>query len=443
MIRTRCLLVASLLAVVLPAQDWPQWRGPHFNGSAEAKGLPEKFSPSENVRWATTLPGPGACTPIVIGDRIILSAVNTEEKKLLALCLNRSDGKILWSRDAGGKGNGEIARHNRSNFASPSPVFDGERVIFFYGNGDLVAFDPQGVELWRRNLQKDYGRFAFQWTFSASPTLWEGKMFLPILQRDVPVGRGREVTAEPIGSFLLAMDPATGKTLYKHDRPTKAIVESRESYATLIPRVGKGGRKELICIGGDCISGHDPKNGDELWRWGTWNEGHRERWWRLVPTPVFGDGVALVCAPKRAPVYAVKLDGAGILDKSAVAWKSGGRPNRISSDVPTPAFGGGCFYVLSDVRNALTKVNASSGEVVWATELSPDYKWRASPTVADGKVYCMNHNGQVAVVSADSGKVLHMAQMGNEEDDHIRASVVVAHGTLLIRTNDKLFCVGQ
>ena len=99
--------------------------------------------------------------------------------------------------------------------------------------------------------------------------------------------------------------------------------------------------------------------------------------------------------------------------------------------------------MLSDVRNALTKVNASSGEVVWATELSPDYKWRASPTVADGKVYCMNHNGQVAVVSADSGKVLHMAQMGNEEDDHIRASVVVAHGTLLIRTNDKLFCVGQ
>ena len=61
--------------------------------------------------------------------------------------------------------------------------------------------------------------------------------------------------------------------------------------------------------GAAVASGHDPKTGTELWRWGTWNEGHREQWWRLVPSAVVGEGVVLVCAPKRAPAYAVKLGG--------------------------------------------------------------------------------------------------------------------------------------
>lgn len=443
MILSRIVLVSSLLATVAPAQDWPQWRGPEYDGSTEASNLPAEFDRKHNVRWAAKMPGRGAGTPIVVGERILLTSVDAARDKLVALCVHRETGKVLWQRDAGSDYTDGLSLHNRSNYASPSPATDGQRVVFFFGNGDLCCFDLEGQEVWRRNLQKDYGNFAFQWTFSASPTIWEGRVFLPILQRDTPVGRrtGPKDPENPIESFLLALDPKTGKTLYKHNRPSDAIVESRESYGTLIPRVGKGGRKELLCIGGDVITGHDPATGKELWRWGTWNEGHRERWWRLVPTPVIGDGVALVCAPKRAPVYAVKLDGSGTLNQSALAWKSTGRPNHLSSDVPTPAYEDGHFYVLSDVRHALSKVNAKTGGVAWTTELPRDYAWRSSPTVADGKVYCMNHNGQVSVFASDTGKVIHTAQMGDEDDDHVRASVVVAHGSLFIRTNDNLFCV--
>lgn len=446
---SRVLVVVALLVVVARSQDWPHWRGPEYDGSSTAKSLPAKFDQKQNVRWTASLPGPGACTPIVVGQRIFLTSVDSKRGKLVALCLDRETGKQLWTRDAGSGYGGAVSLHNRSNYASPSPATDGERVVFFFGNGDLVCFEVDGKELWRRNLQKDFGDFAFQWTFSASPTIWEGRVLMPILQRDTPVGRrgGPARGGDPnnpdaaIDSFLLALDTKTGKTLYRHSRPSDAIVESRESYGTLIPRVGKDGRKELLCVGGDVITGHDPATGRELWRWGTWNEGHRQRWWRLVPTPVAGSGVALVCAPKRAPVYAVKLDGSGNLDGTALAWKSGGRPNPVSSDVPTPSFEDGHFYVLSDVRHALTKVNAKNGEAVWSTALPRDYLWRASPTVADGKVYCMNHNGQVVIVDAGSGKIMHTAQMGNEEDDQIRASIVVAHGSLFIRTNDRLFCV--
>ena len=457
MMMHRTLVLVALLAVVVSAQDWPHWRGPSYDGSAKATNLPTDFSKKKGVLWAADMPGPGACTPIVVGDRIFLSSVDAKRDKLVAMCLDRKTGKALWKHDAGSGFGGGSTGGRRSNYASPSPTTDGKRVIFFFGNGDLVAYGVDGKLLWRRNIQKDHGNFAFLWTFSASPTLWDGKVFLPILQRDTPVGRGGgrgrgrgsrgddTGARAPIDSFVLALDPETGKPLYKQSRPSQARAESRECYATMIPFTNTDGRKEMLCVGGDVLTGHDPETGKELWRWGTWNEGHRQRAWRLVPSVVSGSGVALVCAPKRAPVFAVKLGGSGeISQKTGLAWQSEGRSNPVSSDVPTPAYADGNFYVLSDVRSALSKVDAKTGKVAWTVELPSDYRWRSSPTYADGKVWFIDHNGLVVVVDAATGKVVKRAWMGeSEDDDQIRSSVVVAHGCLFIRTNAKLFCIGK
>jgi len=438
------LLSATVLAAVASAQDWPNWRGPNHDGSSAVEGLPTDFDTATKVRWSTELPGPGASTPVVVGERIFLSSTDPETRTLIALCLDRNTGAVLWRRDASsgyqpeGAGSPTVL-HDRSNYASPSACVDESRVFFFFGNGDLVAYDQAaGDPLWRKNIQKEHGDFSFQWTFSASPTLWEGRLFLPVLQRNEPVnGRG----AEDAASFLLALDPESGALIYKHERPSDARTESLESYATAIPHVGSEGRKELLIVGGDVITGHDPASGRELWRWGTWNEGHREIWWRLVPSVVVGDGLALVCAPKRAPVYAVHLGGEGELGEKGLAWKSGGRPNRVTSDVPTPLYYQGAFFVLSDVRNALSRLKPSTGEIEWSLELPGRSPWRSSPTGADGKLWCMNHAGLVIVVDAESGKIVHKAEMGEEDDDHTRSSLVAAHGALFVRTNSTLFCI--
>ena len=457
-------LAALFFAVSAPTQDWPHWRGPNYNGAVVATGLPTEFGPSKNVSWTAKMPGPGASTPIVVGDHIFLTSIDAARQQLVAICVSRKDGGILWSKDAGSgykptpEGtNTARGQRTRATYACPSAISDGERVVFFFGNGDLVTYDFEGKELWRRNIQEDYGNFAFNWTFSASPTLVDGMIYLPVLQRDQPIkqrsgGRRGRRGAKAVGdnaseanraleSFVLAIDPADGKTIYRHVRPSPAKVESLESYTSMIPYVSESGRKEMLLVGGDVITGHDPATGKELWRWGTWNAGHRERFWRLVPTVVVGDGVALVCAPKRAPVYAVTLGGSGRLSADALVWQSKGRPNPVSSDVPTPAFHEGHFYVLSDVQSALSKVRAKDGEVVWTTPMSKEHLWRSSPTVADGRVWCMNHNGVVAVVNTADGKIVYQVAMAGEDDDLIRASVVVAHGDVLIRTNDTLFCV--
>jgi outer membrane protein assembly factor BamB len=219
-------------------------------------------------------------------------------------------------------------------------------------------------------------------------------------------------------------------------------MESLESYATAIPASAKG-REEILLVGGDVITGHDPDTGRELWRWGTWNPGHREEWWRVVPSPVVGSGLALACGPKGAPVCAVRLGGDGVLTDEALAWKSPGRRDPVTTDVPTPLFYDGDFFVLSDLRNALTRVKAQTGEHVWTIELPSDDKWEASPTGADGRIWLMDHGGQVAVVDAAKGAIVHRVLMGEEGDELTRSTIAIADDSLFIRTNTTLFRIGK
>ncbi len=427
--------LALVLAQPLFAENWPQWRGPFSNGSTSEKNLPVQWSKTENVAWSQPLPGPSAATPIVWGDTVFVPTADATNKTLLAMAIDRKSGKVLW-REKVAEG---IRRDEKSNLASPSPATDDQLVIFFYGNGDLVAFDFAGKKLWSRNIEKDYGAFAFNWTFSTSPLLHGGKLYLQVLQRDVPVhGRGR--SDGPIESYLLAMNPATGKTLWKVERPSQAVAESREAFTTPV-FFQHAGRGELLLAGGDCITGHDPDTGKELWRWGTWNP-NKIPHWRLVPSPAAGVGIILACAPKSDPIYAIKAGGNGTLTDADLAWKSEPR-GPISSDVPTPLFYQNDFFILSDVRKSLSRVTPKTGEIKWTVAMPGRSKFEASPMGADGKIYCINFAGDVVVLDADKGSVLQNIPMGEPGDDMTRSSVSASHGQLFIRTNTKLFCIGK
>jgi outer membrane protein assembly factor BamB len=427
------LIITALLSLGAQAANWPQWRGPNFNGSSDEKGLPSKFT-KESAKWAIDLPGPSASTPVVWDDTIFVTTPDEKSKTLLALCIDRKSGKTLWQKTVG---EGLISRDEKSNFAAPSPIADKDRVFFFFSDGQLLGFDHSGKELWKRNITKEFGDFAFQWTFSSSPMLAGGKLYLQVLQRDVPVhGKGKQ-NGE---SFLLAMDPETGKTIWKVTRPNEAVQESKESYATPMPYEWKG-RKEILVAGGDCLTGHDPESGKELWRWGTWNP-NKISHWRLVPSPVAGEGIVLACAPKGDPIYAIKAGGTGTLNDSAIAWKSSDN-REVSSDVPTPAFYDGDFFILGDGKRVLSRVEPTTGKVKWRAEVPGRKKLEASPTVADGKVYFMNFGGELTVFDTDKGELLANIPMGEPSDNETRSSVAVAHGNLFIRTNHKLFCIGE
>lgn len=438
--KSKLRLLAAFLSVLIPyaagAADWPHWRGPEFNGTSDEAGLPTEFSPTNNVKWTAEMPGPSAATPIVSGERVFVSSTDSKARSLLALAFDRKTGKELWRQEI----SPGFSRDDRSNYASPSPVTDGKVVVFLYGNGALAVFDLAGKQLWTRNLEKDYGQFAYQWTYGASPTICDGKLFVQVLQRSTPVnGRGR--TDGPNESYLLALDPATGKEFWRHIRPSgDAKAESMEAYSTPIP-VKVDGKLQMLIAGADCITGHNASDGKELWRWGTWNPtriGH----WRLVPSPVTDGKVALVLAPKGAPGYAVKLGGEGALSDDALAWKTEDRD--VSSDVSTAAFYKGKFYVINSDKRVVARVDPATGKSDWIGQLDSRAKIEGSPTVADGKIYFQSHAGEAFVVDAgDEFKVLHRVAMGDAGDRDTRASIAVSGGNLFIRTAAKLYCVGK
>jgi outer membrane protein assembly factor BamB len=432
------IIVVILLAGVSAAfgGDWANWRGPFYNGSTDEKNLPSSWSQTEGIAWSVDLPGCSGATPIIKDDKVFLPGVDAERDMLVAMCFDRRNGKQLWQHDIA-KG---IGRDSRSTYAAGSAVTDGKIVVFLYGSGDLVCFDVHGSRKWARNIQKDYGDFAFLWTYGASPTLVDGRVYVQVLQRDVPV-RGRGLRDEKNESYLLAVNPETGETLWRHIRPSKARGESFEAYSTPIPFFYKG-KEQLLIAGGDALTGHDLETGKELWRWGTYNP-RRVPHWRLVPSPVAGDGIILVCAPKNAPVYAIRAGGSGVLDDSAVAWVSEDVPE-VSSDVPTPAFYDGDFFVLSDLRKSLSRVEPRTGKVKWTIRTPGDSKYEASPLAGDGKIYIINHSGDVAIIDASTGDVLNVIDMDRASGrEVVRASISAAYGQLYIRTTRKLYCVGK
>ncbi len=432
---TFLLFVLAILSIA-KATDWPQWRGPYFNGSTDEKNLPSDWSQTENIAWSVDLPGSSAATPIIQADRIFLSGLDAEKEVLLAMCFDRKTGKLLWKHDIA-QG---TSHDRRSTFAASSPVTDGKIVVFFYANGDLVCFDIDGNHQWARNLHKDYGPFAFQWTFASSPTLFNGKLYVQILQRDVPV-RGRGLTDQKNESYLLALNTNTGDTLWRHIRPSQARMESREAYSTPIPSTINE-KQQLLIAGGDALTGHDLETGEELWRWGTWNP-RRITHWRLVPSPVGGDDIILACAPKNDPIYAIRPNGTGTLDDSAVAWISWDE-EKVSSDVPTPAYYDSDFFVLSDLRKHLSRVEPRTGKVKWGIPTPGRAKYEASPLAADGKIYIINHDGEAAVIDAANGDILKVIPMDpTSSGEVVRASISAAQGQLFIRTTRKLYCVGK
>lgn len=434
-------LTLSLLPAL--AGNWPNWRGPTHDGSSKETGLPETFSPTENVLWQVPMPGPAASTPVIWGDSVFISSTEAGSDKLLGLCLDRKTGAERWRREVGVGGR----QDDRSTPAGPSPVTDGERVVFFFGNGDMAAYDFSGKELWRRQIQKEYGSFAFLWTFSSSPLLHGGRLYLQVLQRDTSFDGNGSLRGKPGGgneSYLLSLDPATGKEQWRVVRPTDANAEARESFATPVP-VSFGGREELVVAGGDCLTGHDAATGKELWRTPSWNP-ERISHWRLVPGAVAGDGIVLASAPKRAPIYAYKLGGKGLLTEADLAWSSSDEVNSkdVSTDVATPLFYQNRFYVMNSDRKSLSAVDPKTGKLFWEYRVEGGVKIECSPTAAAGRIYFQDQRGKVTVLAAgDEPKLLHAADFGGPAEKDIRSSIPIAEGCLFLRTNSTLFCIGK
>ena len=432
----KCFGIILLLSTWAWAENWPHWRGPGRDGVSPEKNLPVEWSATENVTWKVPMTAWSGATPIIWGEYIFLNAAGggkrkppgygrrrppgAEEEKpdsqaaeLALWCLDRNSGEVLWKRSLGGR-NRQLMKQNMS---SPSPVTDGAHVWVMTGTGILKSFDFKGNEIWKRDIQADYGEFGLMWGYASSPLLYNDTLYVQVLH-------GMN-TDDP--SYLLGIDPATGSTRWRVERPTDAIAESPDSYTT--PAVLRHqGKSEIVITGGDYVTGHDPDTGKELWRGGGLNPA-KARNYRIIASPLVLGNIIYV-PTRKTPFQAFQVGGG----EPKLLWQTDDGP-----DVPTPVTDGTYLYVLRD-NGVMLCLKAHSGEVVWGPERVRPGTYSASPVLADGKIYVTSEDGVTSVVEAGPEFKL-VAE--NEVEGYTLSSPAISGGQIFVRTEKYLYCIGE
>jgi outer membrane protein assembly factor BamB len=440
-IRAEIFALTLLISGGLAAENWPQWRGPEGRGVSAESGLPAQWSERENIAWKASLAGLGASSPIVWGDRVIVTsqagdatvargshpqlarddqslarneapiggrrpeAGRSSEVFLVVEAFGRTDGVRLWEHRL--PASGEFPEsHEKHNLATPTPVTDGEHIYAWFGNGQLVALDMEGAAVWTRHLGVEYSPFQNRWGHGSSPTLYGDLVIL--LCDHLP------------RSYLLALDKRTGKERWKVDRG-----RGRVSHATPLVVPGPRG-DELIVNSSERIDAYNPASGDPLWHIGSPRQ-------TPIPTPVFHDGVIYMSRGYRNSDYqAIRVGGRGDVSESHLKW----RMPAGASYVPSIVHYQGLLYMTNEI-GVVTCADAETGERIWRERLGGVFF--ASPAAGDGKIYMVSETGETFVLRAGrKAEVLARNNLG----ERMIASPAIANGRLYLRSDGSLFGVG-
>ncbi len=431
----------TLFSSVICASEWPQFRGPGARGVCEGPEgqLPTHWSATKNVAWKTEIPGRGWSSPVVWGNRVVITTVvNTgtseEPKKGLyfggnrptppeslhqwkVLCLDLESGKILWERQVH-EGVPETARHLKNSYASETPVADASRVYCLFGNLGLFCFDWNGNELWKHEIKPHKMRFG--WGTAASPALYEGRLYL--------------VNDNDEESYLLALDAETGVQVWRTPRDEKS------NWST--PFIWKNSlRTEIITAGTGKVRSNDLE-GQLLWEL----EGMSSI---TIATPyAVGDLLYLssgyVMAPFK-PIYAIRPGATGDISlpagETSSQWIAWCQPKAAPYNPSTLVYRDR-LYALYDM-GLFACFDAHQGTEVYSRQRIPRGRaFTASPWAYDDKIFCLNEDGVTYVLQAgDEFKLLHTNSLAN--DDMCMATPAIVEDRLLIRTAARVYCIRQ
>jgi outer membrane protein assembly factor BamB len=388
-------------------------------GIATDKGLPTTWSAETGIAWKTAMPGPGASSPIVVGDKVFVTCYSgygldrndpgdMKSLRRHLVCVDRTEGKVLWTRDVPAvvpeqkfAGN-YITLHG---YASSTPVSDGERVYVFFGKSGVHAFDLDGKPLWQASV----GTRTHGFGSGASPILYKNLLI---------------VNASAESATLVALDKTNGKQVW-------AVPKVAMSWSMpLVVRLPN--RDELVLSVPDYLRAFDPQSGAEIWSCRfKGNLGY------VDPSPVAHDGV--VYAMRLGTVQAVRAGGKGDVTASHLLWTA-----KSGSNVTSPVYYAGHVYWASDGAGTVYCVTADKGSVVYKERLRPPPdKIYASPLFADGKLYYVSRDAGAFVLEALPK--FHVLAHNTIRDDPsvFNGSIAVSHGRLLLRSDRYLYAIGK
>lgn len=408
--------ILLLVTTVLHAGDWTEFRGPGGLGVSDEKGLPLKWSSTENIVWQADLPGPGASSPVTLGERVFVTSytgygleANAGDQKDLKRhlhCFQRKTGKPLWSKTFEPRlpehdYQGEGSYHG---YAASTPTTDGERLYVTFGKSGVYCFDLDGKELWHVLVGDGINR----WGSGCSPILL-GKLLI--------------VNASIESGSLIALDKLTGAEVWRAG-------DINRSWNTPLPVAVKD-HTELVVSIQDRLLAFNPQNGMPLWN----AEGvHRY----VCPSVVSHDDIVYAIGGGHTSL-AVRTGGMGDVTASHGVWRK-----TKGSNVGSPIFHDGHLYWAGDKEGILCCQNAATGETVFQERIEPrpGIIW-SSPVLADGRLYVTSQREGTFVFAAKPSYELLAHNVFADDNSRTNASPAVSNGQLLLRTDRRLYCIAQ
>lgn len=413
---TGLFLAFILSAGVARGDDWPWFRGPGRQGISQEKEVPTQWSATSNIRWKTAIGGEGWSSPIVSKDRVFVTTALDGGASLHLICLDRSNGKVVWDKEIARQNAGHKQQYN--SYATPTPATDGTRIYVPACDGRVLAVSMEGDVQWTNS---DFDHYYSEHGLAVSPVLYEDLVIVPFDWSSPPPDTkiGWQVPWDK--AVILAVDKNTGKTRWKGSRGSSRI-------AHVTPQIARvEGQDQLVSGAGNVIQGFDLKTGEQLWTVDSPGEG-------VVPSVVLGEGLAFTASGfGESRVCAVRLGGRGNVTKTHTVWESRDDVPKMSSMLYVSSR----LYLATETGVAKC-FKAATGAVLWRERLGA--KFSASPVWADGKVYFLAENGKMTIV-ADSPAFQVVAQ--NELSEKCCASPAIAPGNLFIRTDKAIYCIGK
>ncbi len=386
------------------ARRWPGFRGPAF-GHSEARGLPLTWSDEEDVAWRHAIGGYGQSSPVVWDGVVFATAIDGPMRETqIVEAVDAETGVLRWRHTLASSHPVEVT--NIVAKGAPTPRVDAERVYYLFESGDLGALSHDGEPVWSRSLKADYGTIE-GYGLGGSLAGNDGALFV-LAAHDGP-------------SYLLAVDPATGETRWKAERP------ARSSWTT--PLVLPRGGRELVVVSVDgMVEAYDAGTGERIW-WLDGLSGNR------MPSPVIAGGRIVVPSMDSGSNLALPLDNRGRVRNEHVLWRGQSATASMSSPVVT-----GESVWFTNSRGVIRSLALESGQSRWAVRLASP-AW-ATPVVNGDRVYLFGTDGTASVFAADAAEPIEVARNTLTVSERVYG-VAAVDGAFFVRTGRELIRIGR
>ena len=393
-----CLLAASWFC---SAADWPQWRGPHRDGSSTETGLLKQWpADGPKLLWKASGLGAGFATVAVVGDRIFTAGDLGESSFVIAL--NRADGSLLWKAALGKPGGGPPGPRG-------SPTVSGDLVYELGQQGDLVCLEAAtGKELWRKQLRNDFGGKCGGWQYSESVLV-----------------DGDRVICTPGGDkgTLLALDKKTGALLWR----TTDWKDSAEYSSPIVETIG--GVRQYLQLTGQSVAGVAVESGKVLWR------AQRPGRTATVPTPIYHDNQVYVASGYGVGCNLFKITAKDGEFSTAEGYANKNMVNHHGGVILL----GDHLYGFSDGKGWVCQ-DFKTGQVAW----SNNGVGKGAIAYADGHFYCRSEGGKGTVALIEATPEAYKETGRFDQPDRSKSQSwphpVVIGGRLYLRDQGLLLC---